>query len=184
MELIHQQGNDYVISVKANQKTLYEQLQQMAQSDAVASIHLEAERTRGRQTTRIASVFPLPESLQGIWAGAHYGVELIRTGHRGKEPYFERRYYITSWAGRADELQARIRSHWGIENPLHWVKDVVLGEDYSSIRARPAATLMALIRNLVVTVFRRAGYTSITAAIDRLSNDLDQLLPLVDFSIP
>jgi hypothetical protein len=58
---------------------------------------------------------------------------------------------------------------------------VVLGEDGSSIVAKPAATLMALIRNLVITLFRRAGYPSITAAIDRFSNDLNQLLPMLDF---
>jgi predicted transposase YbfD/YdcC len=78
-------------------------------------------------------------------------------------------------------LQSRIRAHWGIENPLHWVKDVVLGEDQSTIAARPAATLMAMIRNLVITVFRRAGHLSITAAIDRFSNDLNQLLPMLEF---
>lgn len=179
--LIHQQQNDYVICVKANQKTLYEQLQQMAQGESLLSIHLDTERTRNRQTTRIASVFPLPDSVKEIWQGAQQGVELTRSGLRGGQPYFERRYYITSWTEKADALQARIRAHWGIENPLHWVKDVVLGEDHSSIAARPAAALMALIRNVVITLFRRAGHSSITAAIDRFSNDFTQLLPMLDF---
>ncbi|MBM0745604.1 ISAs1 family transposase (plasmid) [Phormidium sp. CLA17] len=181
MELIHSQGNDYVISVKANQKTLYQQLQDLAQRDTVFSIHLDAEQTRDRQTTRIAAVFPLPDGLKHLWSGAQQGVEVIRLGKRQGEPYYERRYYITSWSQQADALQARIRSHWGIENPLHWVKDVVLGEDQSSIAAKPAATLMAFIRNLVITLFRRAGHHSITAAIDRFSNDLNQLLPMLDF---
>lgn len=170
-----------MISVKANQRTLYQQLQKLAQGDPLLSIHLDAEQTRGRQTTRMASVFALPERLKELWSGAQQGVEVIRCGHRQGKPYRECRYYITSWREEADALQARIRSHWGIENPLHWVKDVVLGEDQSSIAARPAATLMALIRNLVVTVFRRAGHASITAAIDRFSNDLNQLLPMLDF---
>lgn len=170
-----------MISVKANQKTLYQQLQELAQADTLLSIHLDAEQTRGRQTTRIASVFALPERLKAIWRGAQQGVEVMRMGTRQGEPYYERRYYITSWGEQADALQARIRSHWGIENPLHWVKDVVLAEDHSSIAARPAATLMAFIRNLVITLFRRAGHASITSAIDRFSNDLNQLLPMLDF---
>ncbi|MBM0743150.1 ISAs1 family transposase [Phormidium sp. CLA17] len=136
--------------MKANQKTLYQQLQDLAQRDTVFSIHLDAEQTRDRQTTRIAAVFPLPDSLKHLWSGAQQGVEVIRLGKRQGEPYYERRYYITSWSQQADALQARIRSHWGIENPLHWVKDVVLGEDQSSIAAKPAATLMAFIRNLVI----------------------------------
>lgn len=181
VQLIHSQGNDYVISVKANQKTLYHQLQDLAQSDEVFSVHLDGEQTRTRQTTRVVSVFPLPDSIKAVWTGSEQGVEVIRSGTREGKPYGERRYYITSWTQRADALQARIRAHWGIENPLHWVKDVVLGEDQSSIATSPAATLMAFIRNLVVTLFRRAGHSSITAAIDRFSNDLHQLLPMLDF---
>jgi len=145
------------------------------------SVQLDWEQTRNRKTTRIASVFPLPELLQAEWQGAQQGVEVMRSGTRGGQPYSEHRYYITSWTDKADALQARIRAHWGIENPLHWVKDVVLGEDYSSIAAPRAATLMALIRNLVITLFRRAGYASITTAIDLFSNDLNQLLPLLGF---
>lgn len=170
-----------MISVKANQKTLHQQLQEMAQHETQLSVHLHSETTRTRQTTRIASVFPLPERLKALWQGAQQGVEVVRSGTRAGQPYFERRYYITSWTQKADVLQARIRAHWGIENPLHWVKDVGLGEDDSSIAARPAATVMAFIRNVAITLFRRAGHASITTAIDRFSNDLNQLLPMLDF---
>lgn len=181
VQLLHTQGNDYVIGVKANQKLLHQQLQALAQSESVFSVHLETEQTRNRQTTRIASVFPLPDDVKAVWVGAQHGVEVRRQGTRQGVPYQEHRYYITSWTQSADSLQARIRAHWGIENPLHWVKDVVLGEDQSSIASNPAAALMALIRNLVITVFRRAGHRSITAAIDQFSNDLNQLLPMLDF---
>lgn len=170
-----------MISVKANQKALYQKLQECAQQECVLSVHLETERTRDRQTTRIASVFPLPEDVKANWRGAQQGVEIIRQGTRKGLPYQEQRYYITSWTQSADLLQARIRAHWGIENPLHWVKDVVLGEDNSSIAAKPAAALMSMIRNLVITIFRRAGHSSITAAIDRFGNDLKQLLLMLDF---
>jgi predicted transposase YbfD/YdcC len=170
-----------VIAVKANQKTLHRQLQKLAHSDEVLTVHLHSERTRQRQTTRTVSVFPLPERLKALWSGAQQGVEVIRSGRRQGQPYWERRYYLTSWTDPADALQARIRAHWGIENPLHWVKDVVLQEDESSIAARPAATLMAILRNLVITLFRRAGHVSMTAAIDRFSNNLNQLLPMLDF---
>jgi predicted transposase YbfD/YdcC len=120
--------------------------------------------------------------LKEQWAGAQQRVEVIRSGTCKGQPHVEHRYYITSWQQQADALQARIRAHWGIENPLHWVKDIVLGEDHSSIAARPAATVMAFIRNLVITVFRRAGYRSIMAAIDYFSNDLDALLQMLEFS--
>jgi predicted transposase YbfD/YdcC len=171
-----------VIAVKANQETLYQQLQTMAQGEAVLSVHFDDEQTRDRHTTRIVSVFPLPEAIKAVWAGAQQGVEVMCFSTRKGQPQVEHRYYITSWQQQADALQARIRAHWGIENSLHWVKDVVLGEDHNSIAARPAATVMAFIRNLVITIFRRAGYRSITAAIDHFSNDLDALLRMLEFS--
>lgn len=174
------QGNDYVIQVKANQKTLYQQLQQQAQTH-LFSVDLDVERTRDRQTTRIATVFELSDEVKARWSGAQLGVEVIRQGTRQGVSQFEQHYYLASWRADATALQARIRAHWGIENPLHWVKDVVLGEDHSSIRTRPAAAVMGLVRNLVITLFRRAGHASITRAIDLFGNNLDQLLPMADF---
>jgi len=170
-----------VIQVKANQKTLHQQLQQQAER-SLFSVDLQQERTRDRQTTRIATVFELSEDIKAAWSGAQLGIAVIRQGTRQGEPHSEAHYYLTSWRTTADALQARIRAHWGIENPLHWVKDVVLGEDHSSIRARPAAAVMGLVRNLAITLFRRAGHASITAAIDQFSNDLDSLLRMAEFT--
>lgn len=181
MELIISQGNDYVIQVKANQKTLHQQLQQQAQTHLL-SVSLDGERTRERQTTRIATVFELSDEITALWSGAQLGVEVIRQGKRQGKPHFEQHYYLTSWRADASTLQARIRAHWAIENPLHWVKDVVLGEDHSSICTPAAAAVMALVRNLAITLFRRAGHASITRAIDLFGNDLDQLLRMAEFS--
>lgn len=182
MKLIRKQENDYVISVKANQKKLYQQLVELARTESAWSVDLQRECAHGRQTQRLVSVFELPESIQQQWPGAQVGITVVRWGTRGEKPYFEQHYYISSWREKAAVLQERIRSHWGIENPLHWVKDVVLGEDHSSIAAKPAAAVMGMVRNLVITLFRRAGHASITNAIDYFGNDLDQLLAMLEFS--
>jgi predicted transposase YbfD/YdcC len=181
VKLICQQQNDYVVSVKANQKKLYQQLRELAKAGSAWSVDLKSESTRGRKTQRLASVFELPESIQQQWPGAQVGITVVRWGTRGEKPYFEQHYYISSWREQAAALGERIRAHWGIENPLHWVKDVVLGEDHSSIAAKPAAAVMGMVRNLVITLFRRAGHASITDAIDYFGNDLDQLLPMLEF---
>ncbi len=170
-----------MIQVKANQKKLHQQLQQQVQT-YLFGVELDDERTRDRQTSRIATVFELSEELKAVWSGAQLGIEVIRQGSRRGAPHAERHYDLSSWRDSATALQARIRAHWGIENPLHWVKDVVLGEDHSSIRARPAAAVMGLVRNLGVTLFRRAGHPSITGAIDQFINDLDQLLRMAEFA--
>jgi hypothetical protein len=64
----------------------------------------------------------------------------------------------------AQELLGLTRGHWGIESRLHGVRDGTLREDASRIRRGSAAQVMAVVRNLVIFVFHRRGYTSAAAA--------------------
>lgn len=64
----------------------------------------------------------------------------------------------------APELLGLTRGHWGIENGLHGVRDGTLREDASRIRRGSATQVMAVIRNVVIFVFHRRGYTSAAAA--------------------
>ena len=59
-------------------------------------------------------------------------------------------YYITSYAGTAAEFGRLVRGHWGIENGLHWVLDVVFREDDSRVRAGHAGENLALVRRVAV----------------------------------
>ena len=59
-------------------------------------------------------------------------------------------YYLTSHAGTAAEFAGWVRGHWGIENGLHWVLDVVFREDRSRIRAEHAGANLAMIRRVAV----------------------------------
>ncbi len=65
-------------------------------------------------------------------------------------------YYISSHDGTAAEFAGWVRGHWGIENGLHWVLDVVFREDRSRIRAKNAGANLALIRRVAVSLLRRA----------------------------
>lgn len=74
---------------------------------------------------------------------------------------------VTSLPGeRADarRLLKLTRGHWGIENGLHGVRDGTLREDASRIRSGAATQVMAIVRNIVIFVFKRQGYTSAAAA--------------------
>jgi hypothetical protein len=64
----------------------------------------------------------------------------------------------------ARELLALTRGHWGIENNLHGVRDGTLREDASRIRRGSSTQVMAIVRNIVLFVFHRRGYTSAAAA--------------------
>ncbi|WP_149115538.1 ISAs1 family transposase [Limnoglobus roseus] len=65
-------------------------------------------------------------------------------------------YYLTSYAGTAAELGRWVRGHWGIENGLHWVLDVVFREDRSRIREESAGANLAMVRRVAVSLLRRA----------------------------
>ncbi|WP_442942277.1 hypothetical protein [Nostoc sp.] len=79
----------------------------------------------------------------------------------------------------AKEFTCGIRGHWSIENCLHWVKDVVLKEDDSTIRLGNAPANLSILRAIALNILRRNGHTSITIAQRFLSNDIDKLLILV-----
>jgi predicted transposase YbfD/YdcC len=64
----------------------------------------------------------------------------------------------------AKELLGLIRDHWGIENGLHYVRDVTLREDASRIRRGSAPEMMAALRNVIVFLFKRLGHTNAAAA--------------------
>ncbi|WP_250126706.1 transposase [Chroococcidiopsis sp. CCMEE 29] len=77
-------------------------------------------------------------------------------------------------------LHIGIREYWGIENRLHWVKDVIFGEDAAPFRDYNAATNWSLIRTLVINIARTCGYDSLTKAERFLAHDIDKLIRLLE----
>ena len=80
----------------------------------------------------------------------------------------EVRYGITSLPapiGIPERLLTFKRGHWTIENCLHYVKDVTLGEDRSTVHADNGPKIMAALRNTAVSLLRRAGFSTIAARL-------------------
>jgi predicted transposase YbfD/YdcC len=67
----------------------------------------------------------------------------------------ERRYYLCSVKANAKEIAKAIRSHWAIENSLHWVLDVTFNEDRSRIRKKNGPENMAIVRHTVLNLLRQ-----------------------------
>ncbi|MBH8552107.1 ISAs1 family transposase [Nostocaceae cyanobacterium CENA357] len=84
----------------------------------------------------------------------------------------------------AKEFATGIRGHWGIENCLHWVKDVVFKEDNSTIRMGNASANLSILRAIALNILRRNGHTSITIAQRFISHDIDKLLHLMKVKQP
>jgi predicted transposase YbfD/YdcC len=79
-------------------------------------------------------------------------------------------YAVTSLSPQKASPQRLLtlwRGHWGIENRLHWVRDVTFDEDRSAIRTGAAPQIMAALRNTVISMLRLAGSTNIAATLRR-----------------
>jgi predicted transposase YbfD/YdcC len=155
---------DYVLNVKANQPKLFERLQQTFEQyvnqDFKAPglrVHKTTERSHGRVERREYYVAPAPADLieSGQWAGLQSVVMVYR--HRevaGKETD-EVHYYISSLPPKVKRLADAIRDHWGIENSLHWVLDVVFAEDDSRIRKGHGPETTGMLRRLALSILEQ-----------------------------
>jgi predicted transposase YbfD/YdcC len=112
---------------------------------------------RGRQEVRECHVIAHPEGLRdaGLWAGlAAICMVLSHRVVAGVES-IECRFYIGSFVGTAQEYLSAIRGHWGIENSLHWVLDVVFREDESRHHAGNSGENLALLRRLAIGLLKQ-----------------------------
>ena len=72
---------------------------------------------------------------------------------------------LTVTQATSAQLAAIIRGHWGIEDRLHWVRDLDFDEDRSQMRTASGPRIMACLRNLAITILRLTGATCIVAAL-------------------
>jgi predicted transposase YbfD/YdcC len=139
------------------------------------------KRRHGRDELRMVWTLADPHVLRGAglhgtvgapwpWLQQVARVERRRTVHRRGHAHesVEVTYAITSLSparARARPLLDHLRQHWGIENKLHWVRDVTFDEDRSQTRTGAAPQVMAACRNLALALLRRVGHINIAAAL-------------------
>lgn len=83
-------------------------------------------------------------------------VQVNRRRRIGAKAAVTTHHYLSSNEAAANEFAGWVRAHWGIEDGLHWVLDVVLGEDRSRVRAKNAGANLVMIRRVAVSLVRRA----------------------------
>jgi hypothetical protein len=169
-------GNDYCLQVKANQASLLEKLQQTATCQRPIDQDESREKNRGRLEHRRVKLFearlPWREDYPGLVAFA----QLRRWGYRNHQAYEATHYYILSRAGlTAQQVGAIIRGHWSIENRLHYVKDVSMGEDHNGIGHPQAAKNLSLLKNFVLNLVRLKGFNSIKIANNAYAHNIKEL---------
>jgi hypothetical protein len=136
------------------------------------------ERRRGRIERRRVEVYTAP-TWQDDWPTIKRLVRVTRSGVRDGEAYERTGLYITSRTGDAGGLGEAIRSHWHVENRLHWCKDVLQREDTGGVRSMTGASTLSLLRGAALSVQRTAGLWSPTAAWSKLANRVPEMLRLM-----
>ena len=176
------QGNHYLVTVKGNQGNLKKQLEQVQTAQTPKTQATELDRSHGRWVERCTRVYEAPTAVCEAWPQAKSMIVVERYGQR--EGYFFNKisYYLSNRDLAAKAAALVVREHRDIENGLHWVRDVVLGEDASLITQRTPATNWSLIRSIVLNLFRAAGHASLTRAIRMLGHDIDALLFLLSMN--
>jgi predicted transposase YbfD/YdcC len=162
-ELIINQKADYILAVKSNQATLLADIITTFDDPALqthADYYRQYDRSHGRDVVRECWVVTDPEVLAYIneykvWPGAKSIVKVLtRCGH-GDDLTVEVRYFITSLTCDARTMLQAIRTHWHIENSLHWVLDIAFQEDDSRLRREHAPQNMALLRHIALNMLKR-----------------------------
>jgi predicted transposase YbfD/YdcC len=175
-QVILGRGAGYVMTVKANMPTLYMQLKKLPWA-AVPSVSA-VSTGHGRRARRTIKALLAPAWIE--FDGAAQVAQLRRTVTKNGKKTVEVVYLITSDrdAGPAT-LAAWVRSHWEIENRLHWVRDVTYLEDKSLVRTGNAPRVMASLRSLAISLLRLDGQANIAAANRHHARDPQRTLQLL-----
>jgi predicted transposase YbfD/YdcC len=108
--------------------------------------------------------------------------QIHRIRHLADKTEQETVYGIASLGAEEDDaerLQGLVRGHWGMENGLHWVRDMTLGEDRCRVRRGEAAQLLATLRNAVVHLLETVTAASKAAATRSFAVHPHRTFPLV-----
>jgi predicted transposase YbfD/YdcC len=178
-ETIVAAGADYILAVKANQGTLYEDLEMLFEGfeeteydAAVYDSYKQVTEGHGRREIRHCWVVAEPEYRAYLrrapaWRGLKSLVKLMIVRITDTKYEVTTRYFISSWQASARQLLQRIQAHWQIENGLHWVLDIAFREDASRIRKDHAPQNMAMLRHMATNLLKQDTSVKVGVAAKR-----------------
>lgn len=173
--------NDYVIGVKKNQPTLYRQIETIfADKINENSSYTTLEISKGRTELRHIIVSNSVELISKDWKGLQQIIRVYRKVKEKRKTREEAAYFISSKNENAFLYEEGIRSHWEIENSLHWVKDVTLKEDASKIKMGNAPQNISTIKNISLNILRTNEYENMAQAMRLVANDIPLIKSMIN----
>jgi len=194
---LRQAGGDYLFLVKGNQPHLFDDLRLLFAPPAPAKRAGEgilrlpeqhAQTTeKGHGRVDIHSI-RVSSELKGYsdWPGLEQVFEIRRRWQSKGEWHEAVRYGVTSLPATIaipERLLKLKRGHWTIENGLHYVKDVTMGEDKSMTHCDNGPKIMAALRNTAVSLLRHAGFSTIAARMRYNSTHPQAALEVLSLSL-
>lgn len=157
---IRERGAHYVLCVKDNHPTLLDSIL-LAHAGVggplePASTCETRSRGHGREEVRLCQAFEIGERLYKAeqWPDLRSFATVERTRIVAGKKSVERRHYISSLPPDADKIAHAVRSHWEVENRLHWCLDVQFADDYARARTGHVAHNLALVRHIALNLIR------------------------------
>jgi predicted transposase YbfD/YdcC len=158
-QIVKQKG-DYLLAVKGNQPTLHTMTQEYMQKivqDRITADDDSFDKSHGRTVRRrVFTATATPELKELGWEKLNsiIAIETIRKQTASSAVKSEWRYYISSKSEPVN-FPKYIRNHWGIENQLHWVLDVNMGDDASRCKERHSSLALSALKRIAINVVKR-----------------------------
>ena len=174
---VRSKGADYILQVKDNQKELKEQIEKIFNRNTARTLDVQHDIGHGRAETRECTLINDLTFLDGKepWKDIK-GIARIKSTRyikkTGAESHYFR-YYITSLSSDAEKVNKSIRSHWAIENNLHWNLDVIFKEDGQLKRKGNSAENFNIISKVALGLIVNEDTPKKTKPLKMLKASLD-----------
>lgn len=171
-------GADYCLAVKRNQPTLCDGIDAFFSplfdndfEGAKVRRHINRETTHGREVERHSFICPVPEHLpdRERWKNLRAIGAVVTILHRNGKETSEIRYYILSRYLSGEEFATSVRTHWAVENNLHWQLDVTFREDESRIRKGHADANFSILRRTALSLLKNESTAKVGIKNKRLT---------------
>ncbi len=180
-----EKGLRLIAQVKANQPTLFGDVQRLCDEHVPLDRHETTDTARARHETRRVEIFDAGTHFHDTeWAPFIAAVIRVQRRRLVRETATglwslasETSYHVSNAVFSADAAGAAIRAHWGIENRHHYPRDVTMGEDACRVRKNPG--ILARIRSFAANIMRANNVANMTDA--RYRNAIGGLDKLISF---